>query len=110
MTAVAHVTEENINSTLIMPNRALRFSPPAVDAGSPTSTGVMGRLFRPPSNKPITTNTPRTADQRSIWVLEISTQREVQIAIGASEGTMPQILGGDVADGASAITDIEVPQ
>lgn len=110
MTAVAEITVEHVKDTLVVPNAALRFSPPAADTGSATPTGVMGRLFRPPSNKPITTNTPRTPGQRSIWVLENGTPKEVQVAIGPSDGTITQILGGDVAEGASAITDIEVLQ
>lgn len=110
MTAVAEITVEHIKDALVVPNAALRFSPPAADTGSSGSTGVLGRLFRPPSNKPITTNVPRTPGQRSIWLLENNTPREVQVAIGPSDGAITQILGGDVAEGASAITDIEVSQ
>lgn len=110
MTAVAEITVEHIKDALVVPNAALRFSPPSADRGITNSTGVMGRLFRPPSNRPITTKTSRTPGQRSIWVVEDNTPREIQIAIGPSDGTMTQILGGDVTEGASAATDIQVPQ
>ena len=110
MTAVAEITVEHVRDTLVVPNAALRFSPPVIEDDAANSTGVMGRLFRPPSNRPITVKTPQTPGQRTIWLLEADTTREVQIAIGPSDGTVTQILGGDVDEGASAITDMQAQQ
>ena len=110
MTAVAEITVEQIKDTLVVPNAALRFSPPAQDADTSNSTGVMGRLFRPPSSRAVTVKQPQTAGKRTLWLLEDDTPREVQVTVGPSDGTMTQILDGDVSEDARALTDMQVAQ
>lgn len=110
MTAVAEITVEHIMDTLVVPNAALRFSPPADDTDTSNSTGVLGKLFRGPSTQTTTASKSQTPGYRTLWLLEDGIARDVQIATGPSDGMVTQVLGGDLAEGARVITDIQALQ
>ena len=103
MTAAADITVEQAKGVLSVPNVAFRYSPPAAGT-SARGSGLLGMLFtRPPSNAPISATTTE-GGTRSLWVLHGSTMTEVKVKTGVSDGTVTQILSGDLAEGDLVIT------
>jgi HlyD family secretion protein len=112
MTAVADITVEQVQNVLRIPNAALRFAPPVEapqdDRGG---SGLLGMLFRStPSSAPSTTNIETRPGQREIWLLRDGKAAQAQIATGATDGLMTQVVGGDVKIGDLVITDIAETQ
>lgn len=95
MTATAQVTVQEISNALLVPNAALRYSPPVAAQQQSFS---LSRLFLPrmPRNqKPARTET--VAGERTIWVLKNNVPGAVQITTGASDGKMTEVVKGDIS-------------
>jgi HlyD family secretion protein len=107
MTATANVTVNRTANVTLIPNAALRFSPPVVEETARTSGGLISRLFpRPPhASRP-----PETGDgkskQRRVWVLRDGQPLAVPVVTGSTDGLMTEIAGGDIAVGREVITDV----
>jgi HlyD family secretion protein len=109
MTAVADITVEAVEDALRIPNAALRFAPP-VDRpeGERGGSGLLGMLFRDEtSSAAIKANVETRPGQREIWLLRDGKAVQVQVATGATDGLMTEVIGGDVKLGDLVITDIE---
>ncbi len=103
MTAAADITVDAAKGVLSVPNAAFRYSPPQTTA-SPRGSGLLGMLFtRPPTNAPISAATTE-GGMRSLWVLRAGTPTEVRVKTGVSDGSLTQILEGDLAEGDQVIT------
>jgi HlyD family secretion protein len=103
MTAAADITVEEAKSVLTVPNAAFRYAPP-VAATRQRSSGLLGMLIsRPPSNAPISASATE-GGTRSIWVLRAGTPVEVKVKTGVTDGSLTQILSGDLAEGDAVIT------
>ena len=85
MTATADILIDEKGSALLVPNRALRFLPPAV-AESGASADDSG---------------PR------VWVVRDGDAVAVPIETGLTNGEMTEVKGGEVASGTDVIVDIE---
>ncbi|MBX3576641.1 MAG: efflux RND transporter periplasmic adaptor subunit [Rhizobiaceae bacterium] len=97
MTATADIVVGTVKAALLVPNAALRFLPPGGSTGT-------GSIFGPPHMGPITSAEPG-GGQRSVWVLRDGVPAEVQVKVGATDGTSTEILSGDLAEGNAVITD-----
>ena len=108
MTATAEIVVQQVQDALLVPNRALRFSPPAAQATGQQS--FLQRLlpgrppFRPPS-QPQETGTSRT-----VWVLRDGTPAAIPVVIGASDGKRTAIEKADIAPDQKVIVDAVVAQ
>ena len=101
MTATAQVTVQEISNALLVPNAALRYSPP-VQAEQQSFS--LSRLFlprMPRNNRPARTET--VAGERVVWVLKDNVPGAVRITTGASDGKVTEIVNGDIAPGALLI-------
>jgi HlyD family secretion protein len=95
MTCTATITIEQLNGVLLIPNAALRWSPP-----------------EEPGKKPAPTVNPETRDksQRTLWVLRDGKPIAVTIRVGASDGISTQVMSGELKPGDRVITDsTEIP-
>ncbi len=102
MTATAQVTVQEISNALLVPNAALRYSPPVVAKQQSFS---LSRLFLPrmPRNeRPARTDT--VAGERVVWVLKDNVPEALRITTGASDGKMTEVVEGDIALDALLIT------
>jgi HlyD family secretion protein len=106
MTITAEITVEEVGDALLVPNQALRFTPPAQEESSGGS-GLLGMLLpRPPGNSPASTaGAPDAAGRRTIWVLRDNVATAVSVGIGATDGSRTEILDGDISDGDLVILD-----
>ncbi len=105
MTATARIITAQRDNVLLVPNAALRFSPPAV--GVKPEGGIISRLIphppRPPSQKPKATS----GDTKQVWILRDGQPVPIPVLVGASNGRQTEITGGELKTGAAVIVDYQ---
>lgn len=99
MTATAEITVMEVRDALVVPNAALRFTPPETQAPATGSSF----LPRPPDSQ----NRDRSADTAPhVWTLVNDKPVEVRITTGASDGRVTEVKTGNLQVGALVITDL----
>jgi HlyD family secretion protein len=107
MTATADIVVKSIKNALLIPNAALRYSPPQVAGAKSEKSGGGGGvfgLFRPPRATPVSAPEP-TGSERTVWVLRNGQPVALNIEIGASDGQNTVIVSDDLREGDLVITD-----
>jgi HlyD family secretion protein len=105
MTATADIVTSDKQNVLLVPNAALRFKPAAAGAGQ--GGGITGQLtFRPRrGDRPERTATVGRGATQTVYVKDAEGKPQpVRITTGDSNGTMTEVLGGDLKPGAQVIT------
>jgi len=100
MTATAHITVEEIQDALRVPNAALRFVPPAPQTQE--KAGFLDQLFPRWGNR--TRPERKNNKSRQVWVLEDNQPQSIEVKVGPSDGRMTQILSGKLQAGMIVIT------
>jgi HlyD family secretion protein len=104
MTATADVVVTTIPDTLLVPNAALRFTPPALS--QPTS-GRGGFFLLPPP--PGARRTPPPAKgQPRIWILEDNNPMPIDVVTGPTDGKVTAVTvdDGSLKAGTPAVVDL----
>ena len=106
MTATADISVAELSGVLVVPNAALRFALPSPEkADSKGGSGLLGMIIRrPPSSAPITSNIANASGKKTIWVLKNNQATPVEIRVGSSDGSLTEVLEGDIAQGDAIIT------
>lgn len=105
MTATADIVVQSVENGLLIPNAALRYSPPATTTAETTGGGSgVFSLFRPPRETPQSAPEPE-GSERTIWLLRDGQPVAVNIEIGASDGQNTVVVKGEVKEGDRVITD-----
>jgi HlyD family secretion protein len=107
MTATVTFVWAERKEALRVPNAALRFRPPAemVDA-------VAGAQQRPRADgAPPNGNEGRAGEavamnRRTVWVLEQGKPRKVMVTAGVTDGTVTEVVDGDLKAGDACIVDV----
>ena len=104
MTGTARIVTAKRDNVLLVPNAALRFTPPV--AGNAPSGGIVSRLMpRPPvSNNKTQAATPGTPQ---VWVLRDGQAVATPVQIGPSNGRQTEITGGDLKPGMPVIVEYQ---
>ncbi len=105
------------DDALRVPNAAMRFRPPAnlvaqVNAG----TGAGPRPRGASSDAPQDTGAPRrgsaaaeaNSDRKTVWILRDGKPAPAVFQAGVSDGTMTEVVQGDVSEGDLVITDMSM--
>lgn len=105
MTATAEITVQRVRDVVSVPNAALRFSPPSSSEVSDDRSFLHKLLpgrppFRPPSAR------VSIGPERKVWVLKNGEAIEIEVTVGASDGSRTQIIKGDIEPGQPMIVDI----
>jgi len=106
MTATADITVKKVENALLVPNAALRYSPPAQQQKR-ASRGLVGMMlpgpprFNTPQQPVVDTN----KRQQTLWVLQDGQPKAVPVTIGATDGVKTEIVSGDIQPGMQVITD-----
>jgi HlyD family secretion protein len=103
MTATAEITVTHVADTLLLPNAALRFTPPA--AQQPQGGGGGFRLLpRPPGLQ----RRDRSLDdgQPRVWRESGDGVEPVPVEIGPTDGRVTVLRSGDLTAGAAVIVDL----
>ncbi len=107
MTATASIVTAERTDVLLVPNAALRFTPPTTN-GAPNRSLVSRLVPMPPSNatkRPAAT--AEKGDEARVWVLGEQGPQAVAVKTGVSNGRQSEILGGDLKAGMAVITDFQ---
>jgi HlyD family secretion protein len=97
MTANVTVVYDERPDALAVTNAALRFRPPA--ALAPSADASAGK----PHGKKAASSDP--TDPRTVWVLRSGAPEAVQIHVGLSDGTVTEVIDGDLKEGELAVID-----
>ena len=106
MTATARIVTANRENVLLVPNAALRFTPPVANAGQQGS--YISRLMpRPPQQRKPQARKSSSAEPQ-VWVLgSDGTPQALAVKVGASNGQQTEISGGELKAGMAVITDYQ---
>lgn len=104
MTATAEITTRHIQDALLIPNAALRYSPPVTVKQTQGGGSLFSRLFPRPGRR---NSGPTVAEgrERKVWVLHQGKPEAVSITIGASDGMMTEVIKGALEPEMPIITD-----
>ena len=102
MTATADITVTQINDAVLVPNAALRFTPPV--AQQPEAGGGFRLLPRPPGQQ----RRGRSADdeQPRVWRLAGGQVDPVQVALGPTDGRVTVVRSGNLEPGTQVVVDL----
>jgi HlyD family secretion protein len=107
MTATADITVQRVANVILVPNLALRFSPPVPQETAPTGGSLISRLFpRPPRSAKSRDTVDTKSKQRRIYVLRDNQPSAVSVTTGSTDGVMTEITQGDVTPGTEVVTDM----
>jgi HlyD family secretion protein len=98
MTATAEITVEKVKDALLVPNAALRYAPAAAETSSGGGSGLLGLLFRRPSDG-TAASTVAADGKRTIWVLRDGVPVGVAIGVGSSDGNHTAVTGDALKEG-----------
>jgi HlyD family secretion protein len=103
MTATATIMVKQVKDVLLAPNAALRFAPNSAGAGD-TRT-FLQRLMPGPPRRRAASPQEAKGPNRTLWVLRNGEPVAVAVVIGATDGRMTEIVGGDLKVGERVIVD-----
>jgi len=111
MTATAEITTATRQGVLLVPNGALRFTPPLKDQTSHDSGGIVGSLLphppEPQVRKPAA-SAAKSSGQR-VWLLRNGEPLATDVTVGVTDGRYTEIVGatgGALEAGMQVITDV----
>ena len=108
MTATANITVIAPPTLCLVPNAALRFSPPVAEETAQTGGSLISRLFpRPPRVSAAARQADGKSKAATRWSFaRRSAVRPCPVVTGSTDGVMTEITGGDIAVGSEVITDM----
>lgn len=108
MTATADILTEQRQDALLVPNAALRFTPPAAATEEKRSLIASLMLHSPRQQSPRRNGTqPGDGAAQRLWVLENGQARQIEVVIGVSDGRSTEIVSGSLQPGMQVITDVQ---
>jgi HlyD family secretion protein len=107
MTATADITVKQVIDGLLVPNAALRFTPPVQEQETSTGGGgLLGNLLpHPPRLAKSRNDANNSTKQQQVWILRDGQAVAVPVTAGASNGVLSEIISGDIEPGMKAIID-----
>lgn len=102
MTATAEIKVTEVKDALLIPNAALRYTPPATETASNES--FLSRLLPRPRFR-TSTSQEQSGRNRTIWVLRNGVPTQVKIEIGSSDGKHTEVQRGELKVGDKVIVD-----
>ena len=105
MTATAEIVVQQVSDALLVPNAALRFSPPSAQAQQPGGGGLLQRLFPMfPSRRPAS-KLEETGRSQRVWALRNGAPVVVPVVVGVTDGRRTEVLSGEVSTAQAIIVD-----
>ncbi|MBE2294414.1 MAG: efflux RND transporter periplasmic adaptor subunit [Phycisphaerales bacterium] len=112
MTATAEIVTAEQENVLLVPNAALRFTPPQSDEAESNKGGgglLASLMPRPPrsmmrSGKQPTNTKSSKGAARQIWILRDGQPVAMPVTVGSSDGRMTEVTGEELEAGLPVIT------
>ncbi|MFA7399765.1 MAG: efflux RND transporter periplasmic adaptor subunit, partial [Sideroxydans sp.] len=90
---------------LLVPNAALRFTPPKPSAAAPSGGFIDSLMTRPPSQpKQAKVVNKDSGGKRTVWVLQGKQPAALVIEVGLTNGRLTEVVSGDLKPGTAVIT------
>lgn len=108
MTATVNITVNEIENVVLVPNAALRFTPPVKEKETSSgSSSIIGKLFpRPLRPQPKQKENAKADRKKSkVWTLKDGQLVEIPVTTGESDGIMTETTGGGIAPGMTLVID-----
>lgn len=105
MTGTASINVQKVENALLVPNLALRFSPPAVPIQQSSGGGLVSKLMpRPPKSA---TMTPENAQEKQphVWTVQNGQLRKIVVTTGMTDGVKTEVKSG-LSAGMSVVVDL----
>lgn len=106
MTATADIVIKEVKNAILVPNAALRFTPPQT---KPEKTSVLRTLLPGPPRRQQEKQRKiilSEKTQQQVWILQDGVPVAIPVTIGATNGRMTEILAGDIKPGMSLLVDV----
>jgi HlyD family secretion protein len=111
MTATAEITTTTREGVLLVPNAALRFTPPADNQSSHSSGSIVASLLphppEPQTRKPAAS--PAKSSGQRVWVLRDGEPIGTDVTVGVTDGRYTEVVGATgngLEPGMQVITDV----
>jgi HlyD family secretion protein len=106
MTATADITVKKIEDAVLVPNTALRFSPPVEQQPQQERpSSLLGALFRPPRMQTQHQEESPNKTEKKVWTLVNGQLTSVDITVGSTDGIMTEVVQGNIEPGTELVTD-----
>ena len=103
MTATAEILVDRRQDVWLVPNAALRFTPPR--AVGESAGGLVGSLLpRPPRTPKQVREVNRDGDLRSLWILRNGQAEAIEVRVGATNGRQTEVSGEALAADTAVVT------
>lgn len=110
MTATADILVKKVENAILVPNVALRFTPPEQEQQDTKRTrGLVGTLLpRPPmrSTSKKHQDTPTHSRYKHVWALRDGVPVAIPVTVGTTDGSMTEVVAGEIKPGMSLLVDI----
>lgn len=107
MTAAASIITANRENVLLVPNAALRFTPPSKTGAKQSDSFVSSLLPRMPRQAAKKEGAKSVSNQQQVWVLDNGEPKAIAVQTGVTNGKYTEITGGDLQPGMAVITDYQ---
>jgi len=106
MTATAEITTVERTGVLLVPNAALRYTPPTAASPQPREGGIVSRLLpRPPRPSVRAANGNHNGGGQTVWVLRDGQPVAVSVTVGSTDGRFTEVTGGELEAGTPVVTE-----
>jgi len=107
MTATADIMVKQVEGALLLPNAALRFSPPVQEEQVKSGGGsLISKLMpRPPSSSSKQNEETKADKQQRVWALHDGQAVAIPVTTGSTDGIMTEVTGGNIEPGMALVID-----
>jgi len=109
MTATADIVVKELADIILIPNAALRFTPPRDESQArQRGGGLLGSLFRGPWRRADRDRRQggNGKDGQFVWIMGDAKPRPVRVTTGATDGQMTELVSGELEPGIPLIVDV----
>jgi HlyD family secretion protein len=110
MTATADIIVKKVENAILVPNAALRFTPPEQEQqDTKRRRGLVGTLLpRPPmrSSSKKHQDMPTHSRDKHVWTLRDGVPVAIPVTVGTTDGSMTEVVAGEIKPGMSLLVDI----
>jgi HlyD family secretion protein len=108
MTATAEIAVKKLENAILVPNAALRFTPPVKeDTGS--SGGLVSTLLPHPPREPKKQREDAAANRKlqRVWTLKEGQPFSILVSVGSTDGNWTEVASGDIEPGMTLLVDLK---
>ena len=107
MTATADIVVKKVEKAVLVPDAALRFTPPVREEVKKTNGSLIDSLLpHPPHSENAQRDDAAGKKQQRVWALANGEPRAIPVTIGAASGGMSEVTTGEVQPGTVLVIDI----